>query len=163
MKNKDSYVARRRFLCGMVCGGTAALGAAAAWPLAAYVGSPPSVPLPDYVVIPPADYELAPGESRFIAYGHIPALLLRPLENGAQLRVFVGICTHLDCNVGYSREQNNILCACHEGVFDVDGKVLSPPPTVPLKTFHTAKRGTDLVIALEKENLDKALRDAAAT
>jgi nitrite reductase/ring-hydroxylating ferredoxin subunit len=147
----------------MVCGGTAALGAAAAWPLAAYVGSPPSAPLPDYVVIPPADYQLEPGESRFVAYGPIPALLLRPPETGAELRVFVGICTHLDCNVGYSREQNCILCACHEGSFDVDGNVLSPPPTVPLRTFHTAHRGADLVIALEKENLEKALQEVAAT
>lgn len=163
MKNRDSYIARRRFLCGMVCGSTAALGAATAWPLAAYVGSPPGVPLPDHVVVPAADHELKPGESRFVAYGPIPALLFRPRGPDTGLRVFVGICTHLDCNVGYDREQNTIICACHEGVFDVDGKVLSSPPTVPLKTFYTAMRGTDLVIALEKENLDKALRNAAAT
>jgi Rieske Fe-S protein len=163
MKNKDSYVGRRHFLCGMVCGGTAALGAAAAWPLAAYVGSPPSAPLPDYIVIPQSDHDLQPGGSRFVAFGPIPALLVKPPEEDSELRVFVGICTHLDCNVGYNREENNILCACHEGIFDVDGNVLSPPPTVPLRTFHMAYRGTDLVIALEKENLDKALQDAAAT
>jgi len=163
MKNDDSYVGRRKFLGGMVCGSTAALGAAAAWPLVNFVGSPPSLPLPDYLVIPAEEHELAPGESGSVLYGPIPVLLLRPPEPDSELRVFVGICTHLDCNVGYNRAQNNILCACHEGVFDVDGQVVSAPPTVPPKTFHTERRGTDLGVALEKENLEKALRDAAAT
>ena len=36
------------------------------------------------------------------------------------------------------------------------GRVLSGPPPQPLRQFHHQVRGDRLVIALEKENLEKA-------
>ena len=92
MKINESYLARRRFLCGMVGGGAAALGAASAVPLVAYVGNLRDEPLPDSLVLEQADYELAPGTSKIVMYGRIPALLIQTPEPESELE---GVRGHL--------------------------------------------------------------------
>jgi Rieske Fe-S protein len=160
MKNKESYIARRRFLCGMVGGGAAALGATAVGPLTAYVGNLRSEPLPEFMIVPPADYQLAPGQSKIMRYGPVPILLLRTLEPEAELKIFLATCTHFDCIVGYKPEENIILCECHKGRFDLQGKVLKGPPPAPLPQLKQRKLDDErLVIALEEKNLDKALEN----
>ncbi len=154
MKIEESYVARRRFLCGMLGGGAVALGTGVAAPLAQYAGNLREEPPPDFLEVEEADYQLPPGKSKMIMYGHIPVLIIRTPED--DLRVFVAICTHFDCTVGYREEENRIFCACHEGYYDVDGRVLSGPPPAPLRQFHFKFQDHKLVIALEKENLEKA-------
>jgi nitrite reductase/ring-hydroxylating ferredoxin subunit len=157
MKNRQSYIARRRFLRGMVGGGAAALGATAVGPLAAYVGNLRSEPLPDFLVLAPADYELEPGRAKIIRFGPLPVLLLKTAEVNPTLKIFLATCTHFDCVVGYQPDEGCILCACHEGRFDLNGNVISGPPPAPLTSFYHAFREDELIIALEKQNLDKAL------
>ncbi len=42
-------------------------------------------------------------------------------------------CTHLQCPVLWKKEENKLLCPCHNGAFDaVDGRVLYGPPERPL-------------------------------
>jgi Rieske Fe-S protein len=156
MKHKHSYVERRRFLCGMVGGGAAALGATVAGPLGAYVGNLRSEPPPDFLVLTRDEYDVAPGESRIVSYGPLPALVLRTPAPQGELRVFVALCTHLDCIVGYERNADTILCACHEGRFDLEGRVVSGPPPAPLRVMHFIERDGKLFLALEKKNLEKA-------
>ena len=159
MKLDESYLARRRFLGGMICGGVAALGAGSAVPLIGYVGNLRAEPPPDFLVLEPADYELAPGDFKIIMYGPIKALILRMPEPDGSLRVFVATCTHFDCTVGYVADIQQIYCACHEGYYDLDGNVLAGPPPRPLPRFHTRLLDDKLIIALERENLDKALQE----
>ena len=87
--------------------------------------------------------------------------MLKTPEPGSVLRVFVATCTHFDCTVGYLPDENRIFCACHEGYYDLDGRVLSGPPPRPLQEFHQRFRDAKLVLALEKDNLDRAFLDAA--
>lgn len=47
-------------------------------------------------------------------------------ENGFQ--VFSGICPHAGCAVDYQKKENRFFCPCHDGVFDLEGKVLDGPP-----------------------------------
>ena len=137
MKLEQSHLERRRFLCGMIGGGAAALGAASALPLVQYAGNFRRLPPPDFLAIDKADYDLPPGKARMLMYGPIPVLLLKtPLPEGA-LRVFVATCTHLDCTVGYREDRNCIFCACHEGYYDTAGQVVSGPPPQPLRTFFS--------------------------
>ena len=100
------------------------------------------------------DFNLEPGSSKLIMYGSIPALFVKTPEN--ELKTFVAICTHFDCTVMYKQDENRIFCACHEGYFDMNGNVLAGPPPSPLKEFHKTYKDDKLVIALEKENLEKA-------
>jgi Rieske Fe-S protein len=160
MKLDESYIARRRFLCGLIGGGTAALASGAVVPVGAYLGNLHDEPPPAYLAIPRSQCELAPGTSKMVMYGRIPALLIRTPPPESELRVFVATCTHFDCIVGYRPAENRIFCACHGGFYDVDGNVTAGPPPRPLRPFHFQLRDGNLLIALEKENLEKALRQA---
>ncbi|NQT14356.1 MAG: Rieske (2Fe-2S) protein [Planctomycetes bacterium] len=160
MKINQSYLARRRFLSGMLGGGAAALGASVAVPLVGYVGNLKEAPPPEWMEIEKTDYALAPGTSKLVMYGHIPALLIQTREPGSELRVFDATCTHFDCTVRYVPEEDHILCACHEGYYRVDGSVISGPPPRPLRKFWHRLHNGKLVIALEKENLEKAFQDS---
>jgi len=155
MKIHESYLARRRFLGTMVGGGAAALGAGMAAPLACYVGNFREEPPPDFLILDRADYELGPGESAIIPYGRIPVLLLRTPEG--ELRAFVAVCTHFDCTVSYLPGEQRIFCACHEGYYGLDGRVISGPPPRPLSPAYWKLTGEKLVLALEQENLERAL------
>lgn len=50
---------------------------------------------------------------------------------------FEASCTHAQCALsGGFLDKNTVTCYCHGAQFDVKtGKVLSPPATVPLKTY----------------------------
>lgn len=157
MKCRHSYIGRRHFLGGLVGGGTAVLGATAIGPLAAYVGNARNEPVPDYLALAPAEYELQPGQSRIIRYGPLPVLLFKTTDAASPLRVFLATCTHFDCVVGYQPDEGCIVCACHNGRFNLKGDVISGPPPAPLTAFYHAFREDHLVIALEKENLEQAL------
>ena len=159
MKINDSYVARRRFLCGMLGGGAAVLGTGVGLPLVPYVANLQEEPLPESMALERADFELAPGASKKLMYGPVTALLIQTPGARSVLKVFVAICTHLDCPVGYDAAENQIVCPCHEGFYRVDGSVISGPPSKSLREFHHRFHDGRLIIALEKENIEKAIGD----
>lgn len=156
MKIDESYLARRRFLCGMIGGGVAAMGTGMLSPLVQFAGNLRAAPPPEFLAIERTDYELPPGKSKMIPYGHIPVLLLQPADASSPLRAFVASCTHLNCTVSYQEEKKCIFCACHGGVFDLDGRVVSGPPPSPLRQLFTKFSNGKLILALEKDNLEKA-------
>jgi Rieske Fe-S protein len=141
----------------MLCCGGAALGTAAAVPLAQYAGNFHQQPPPDFKEIDRSDYELPPGKSKLLLYGSIPVLLLMTPAPQSELRIFVATCTHLNCTVSYRADKNCIFCACHEGFYDLTGQVLAGPPPKPLRAFYSKMSHGKLVIALEKANLEKAV------
>lgn len=65
------------------------------------------------------------------------------------LRALSAKCTHEGCTVQYKRDESVIWCACHNGRFDVDGRVLSGPPPRPLAAFR-ASGGTDTKIVVSR-------------
>ena len=156
MKLDDSYLARRRFLGGLLGSGVAALGAGAAVPLVQYAGNFHAEPPPHRLELAAADYKLPPGTAKMLLYGRIPALLIQTPGPRSELKVFVATCTHLNCTVSYRADRGCIVCACHEGYFDLDGRVLSGPPPEPLRQFHHRIQDDKLIIALEQEHLEKA-------
>lgn len=158
MKISDSYVVRRRFLGCMVGGGVAALGSGFVAPMARFVGNLRDDPPPPFLEIAKADWDLAPGKSKMLMYGKIPVLLINTPDG--ELKVFQAVCTHFDCTVGYLEADNRIFCACHEGYYYVDGQVAAGPPPRPLTEFFWTHNGDKLVIALEKENLEKPTQES---
>ena len=113
---EESYIGRRRFLCGMLAGGAAAMASGAAVPLLSYLGNLREEPPPPFLRLRCAEWDLRPGTSKLLRYGSIPTLLIRTPEPDAALRVFVATCTHFDCIVGYRQEDNRVSCACHGGI-----------------------------------------------
>ena len=101
-QNRVSYIERRRFLCGMVSGGAAALGTVVVVPTVAFIRNRHVEPVPDFVVLSAADYDIAPGSCRIVRYGPRPLLMLRTPEPDSTLKIFQATCTHLDCIVTYA-------------------------------------------------------------
>lgn len=65
------------------------------------------------------------------------------LESARQeLLAFSAICTHEGCTVTYMAAQTAIWCPCHDGRFDLNGRVLSGPPPRPLPRY-VARRQPD--------------------
>jgi Rieske Fe-S protein len=55
-------------------------------------------------------------------------------------------CTHLSCAVFYSRDENQLICPCHNGRFSVrDGAVIQGPPTRPLPHIVIERQGQKLI------------------
>ncbi len=64
MKIDQSYLARRRFLCGMIGGGMAAMGAGMAAPLLEYAGNLRAAPPPDSLTLDQGRYGCRPARRR---------------------------------------------------------------------------------------------------
>jgi cytochrome b6-f complex iron-sulfur subunit len=52
-----------------------------------------------------------------------------------ELLAFSAICTHEGCTVTYQPGESVIWCPCHDGRFDLNGRVLSGPPPRPLPKY----------------------------
>ena len=88
--------------------------------------------------------QISVGSAKEIVLGNTPAIIINVPEKGyvAVSRV----CTHLGCLVQYDRKRARLICPCHAGVFDLDGKVLSGPPPKPLETIPLKVEGGKLLI-----------------
>lgn len=89
--------------------------------------------------------DLKPNEARIIRFGSRPVLLIRSSEN--EWRAFSAICTHLNCTVQYQQAERQIWCACHNGFYDLNGRVVSGPPPRPLEEYAVRIRGEEVVVA----------------
>ena len=62
-------------------------------------------------------------------------------------RAYSAVCTHLNCTVQYQDTTRQIWCACHNGFYDLSGKVVSGPPPAPLEEYAVRVRGEEVVIS----------------
>lgn len=56
-------------------------------------------------------------------------------DAAARLRALDARCTHEGCTVKFVPGESVIWCACHNGRFDLDGRVISGPPPRPLAQY----------------------------
>ena len=63
---------------------------------------------------------------------------------------FSAKCTHEGCTVTFLPGQSVIWCPCHDGRFDLNGRVLSGPPPRPL-TEYLAQRQPDGGIVVSEQ------------
>ena len=146
MKLKHSLFTRRQFLNGLLGGGLGALALSFLYPILKFVFRP--TPEPDQVLLPLTDFTgMEAGELRKFAWGTKPGFL-RKLAEGS-FRAYVGVCTHLDCNVAWHPDQNKFYCACHEGWYDAEGVNIAGPPPKPLRRLAVTEEGENLVIKPE--------------
>jgi cytochrome b6-f complex iron-sulfur subunit len=57
------------------------------------------------------------------------------LDAEKKLRALEAKCTHEGCTVTYKADEALVWCACHNGKFAVDGRVISGPPPRPLYRY----------------------------
>jgi nitrite reductase/ring-hydroxylating ferredoxin subunit len=129
----DSLTTRRDYLriVATVSGGLAVGGIGVAGGVLHRHGDNEGVPRPKKIA-----NALAPGESLAFSYpdDEDRAVAIR-LQDGS-LVGYSAVCTHLACAVLFRADrglEGELLCPCHEGVFDVrTGEVTAGPPPRPL-------------------------------
>lgn len=88
--------------------------------------------------------EMPTNSSKIIKFGREPVILIKTEDN--QLKALSAGCTHLDCIVQYKTDTKQILCACHNGIYDLNGRNVSGPPPRPLEQFDVKVIKDEIVI-----------------
>ena len=88
--------------------------------------------------------EISSGEAKDIVFNNMPVIIINRPDKG-----FVAlsrVCTHLGCLVAYDKTKKRLLCPCHAGTFDLEGKVISGPPPRPLPKVPLRVEGESIII-----------------
>ena len=130
---------RRTFLDTLLGLGFVSTAISFLYPVWRYV-IPPAVaePATDSVVAGKAS-EFKNNTGAVLKFGTKPAILVRTSDG--EFKAFTAVCTHLECTVQYKADTSQIWCACHNGLYDLSGNVVSGPPPRPLESFTVNLRG----------------------
>lgn len=88
--------------------------------------------------------EIGYNTGRIIKFGRKPLLLVR--TDDGNFKAYSAVCTHLDCIVQYRTDTKQIWCACHNGIYDINGRNISGPPPKPLEEYSVRIIKDELVI-----------------
>jgi Rieske Fe-S protein len=141
--------ARRRFLQTLLGGGIIASVASFLYPVLKYLAPPPTLDLGANVSVAAKVGELKPGTGKIFRLGSRPGLLI--LDANGQYHAVSATCTHLSCTVQYREATRQIWCACHNGVYDLNGRNISGPPPRPLTLYEVKIRGDEIVVTQNRE------------
>ena len=67
-----------------------------------------------------------------------------------KLLAFSSKCTHEGCTVTYLPGQSVIWCPCHDGRYDLNGRVLSGPPPQPLPEYAVRRQPDGGIVVSEE-------------
>ncbi len=139
---------RRRFLDALLGSGMILWLGSVFYPVTRYL-IPPARSGPDVSSVEAAALEeLTPGSYKIFRFGRIPGILLR-LRDGNYYALSAR-CTHLDCTVQFKPDTEQVWCACHNGLYDVEGRNLSGPPPKPLERFEVVIKGDKIFVRREE-------------
>lgn len=146
---EDAKSDRRSFLNYILGGGLVGWLGSVLYPVASYL-SPPAETGSNVAAVkvgPAAD--IANGSSQVVKFGRKPVLLIK--TDSGEFRALSATCTHLDCTVQYRGDQKDIWCACHNGVYDLNGQNVSGPPPRPLPGYDVNIVEGDVVVSKREE------------
>jgi cytochrome b6-f complex iron-sulfur subunit len=135
---------RRRFVDYLL--GTSAFATLAAilYPIFRFMVPPEIVEAQQNSVVAAKTSEIPVNSGKIFKFGSKPGLLVR--TQSGDLKAFSASCTHLDCIVQYDPNSKQIICACHNGAYDLTGKNVSGPPPRPLDEFIVKVTGDDITV-----------------
>ena len=136
---------RRKFVNLLLGSGLVATAAAILYPILKFVIPPETAESAVMSATAGRPDDLAMNAGKIFQFGGEPGLIIRTSEG--DLRAFSARCTHLNCTVQYDPSEKQIVCACHGGVFDLNGRNVSGPPPKPLVAYSVNVRGDELVVS----------------
>ncbi len=137
---------RRRYLLnGLLGSGIVATAASIFYPILRFVIPPETAESAVMSVSAGRTDDIPPNTGRIFKFGAEPGLLIRTADG--ELRAFSARCTHLNCTVQYDPGERQIVCACHNGQFDLNGKNVGGPPPKPLLTYKVNLRGEEVIVS----------------
>jgi Rieske Fe-S protein len=119
------------------------------YPVLRYLIPPPMADLGGDEVVAAKLGELKANSSKVFRFGSRPGLLLMTAEG--EYRALSAVCTHLSCTVQYRGDLHQIWCACHNGLYDLNGRNVSGPPPRPLEAYQVHVRGDEIVVSRKRE------------
>ncbi len=140
---------RREFINSMM--GLGGLGALASiiYPVFQFL-VPPRISEPKVTTLKVGKVSDFPIEtSKILRFGRTPIILIRSSLH--EFKAMAATCTHLDCIVQYNAEREQIICACHNGIYDLGGRNLSGPPPKPLDEYKVSIVDEEIVISEMKD------------
>lgn len=94
--------------------------------------------------------EAPPGTAVYFDYIDDQKAILLHLPEGGFV-AYSGKCTHLSCAVYWHAERGELLCPCHDGVFDPHtGSVIAGPPPRPLERIDLRQEGDALIAVAQR-------------
>ena len=136
---------KRTLVSWLLGGGVAASLASFFYPVARFLDPPLVAEASVNEVAAGNVQDLKPNSGKIVKFGNKPAILIR--VNDTEWKAFSAVCTHLNCTVQYQESRREIWCACHNGTYDLEGRVVSGPPPKPLEEFAVKIRGDEVVIS----------------
>lgn len=86
-------------------------------------------------------------DAREVVINGRPAYLYHGQYDGDVVWTAVNrICTHAGCLVEFDKATQEFHCPCHNSVFDYNGKRLSGPAKLPLKTWPVSFKNTEVYV-----------------
>jgi len=144
-KDGDKKITRRDFLDWIIKGGLFATLAGFVLPALAYLWpitqSGPSRAPQDVGAL---DEIPVGGAKKVVIDGHAVLIIRTPQG----VKALSAICTHLGCIVEWSQHEQKVVCPCHAGYFDIEGRVLSGPPPTPLSLYQVRVAGDRIFVRL---------------
>ncbi len=136
---------RRTMLSWLLGGGAFASMASFLYPVIRFLNPPAVTEAAVNEVDAGKVQDLKPNSGKIVKFGNKPALLVRVSDT--EWKAFSAVCTHLNCTVQYRDSTRQIWCACHNGTYDMSGRVVSGPPPNPLEEYAVNLRGDEVVIS----------------
>lgn len=132
----DETMSRRGFVRVATWGVTLAYAGAIGYPIYRYLNSPVEKSVAMAAVkevnLDAAD-KIEKGTALMFKFGVRPAMLIHHSDD--TWIALDAVCTHMGCTVKFDPIKNQIVCACHGGVYDVTGANVSGPPPRPLNKY----------------------------
>jgi Rieske Fe-S protein len=141
---RDSIRPGRRWVSVLLGTGIVASIASFIYPAIRYIIPPVVGESPSRSVVAAKVAELKRNSGKIFKFGSRPALLVRTADGNFQ--AFSAVCTHLNCTVQYREDLHQIWCACHNGLYDLEGRNVSGPPPRPLEKYEVHVQGEDVVV-----------------
>jgi len=116
-----------------------------AYPIIAYFKIPAEAESTPTNVVAAKMNELKVNQGKVFRFGNQPAILVRAPDG--QWKAFSAVCTHLQCTVQYRDDLQKVWCACHNGIYDLNGANISGPPPRPLQEFKVTTKGDDVIVS----------------
>jgi len=132
-------VKRRTFLDSLLGIGFVSTALSVLYPVFRFVIPPANAEPATNSIIAGKISEFKNNSGALVKFGTRPAILVRTSDG--DFKAFTAVCTHLECTVQYKPETSQIWCACHNGLYDLAGNVVSGPPPRPLEAFTVNLRG----------------------
>jgi len=140
---------RRRVIGIFLGGGLLASFASFCYPVLRYLVPPAVADLGGNDIVAAKLAELKPNSAKIFRFGSRPGLLI--MTSDGSYRALSATCTHLGCTVQYRSDLREVWCACHNGIYDLNGRNISGPPPRPLDVFDVHVRGDEVVVSRKRE------------